>query len=352
MLGLLGLLVLSLLAIVTSGLRAVYGSAPLKQLQKRARQGDPVARLLQEVAQHGKASDAVLLPIMIISTALAAVVVNHIFSLLLALIFIVMLVSLVFIWSPPYNQITEKVAYLLAPYFAQLLRVLAPIAARIDGFVRRHRPLTVHTGLYDKEDLVELLEKQGHAHENQIDKSELDIAKHALLFGDKVVKDFMTPRRMVRFVSGDEPIGPVLINELHESGFSRFPVRGDDENNVVGTLFLRDLLKHQRGGIVKNVMNPDAYYVNETSTLDSVLAAFLRTKHHLFMVVNEFEEIVGLITIEDVLEQVLGRKIVDEFDRYDDLRAVAKQHASKQTEHHASKPAEVEASTTEAKVVE
>jgi CBS domain containing-hemolysin-like protein len=59
---------------------------------------------------------------------------------------------------------------------------------------------------------------------------------------------------------------------------------------------------------------------------------YLRTQHHLFLVVNEFEEIVGIITIEDVIEQIIGRKIVDEFDQYADLRAVAKQLARKEAE--------------------
>jgi CBS domain containing-hemolysin-like protein len=66
------------------------------------------------------------------------------------------------------------------------------------------------------------------------------------------------------------------------------------------------------------------FYVHQDKPLDHVLQAFLRTKHHLFLVVNEFEEVTGVISIEDVLETIIGRKIVDEFDQYEDLRAVAK----------------------------
>ncbi|QQS69160.1 CBS domain-containing protein [Candidatus Saccharibacteria bacterium] len=70
-------------------------------------------------------------------------------------------------------------------------------------------------------------------------------------------------------------------------------------------------------------------YVHEDFTLYQTLQAFIKTKQHLFIVVNSFEEYVGIITIEDVLERVIGKLIVDEFDRYDDLRAVAAAAAKK-----------------------
>jgi Mg2+/Co2+ transporter CorB len=79
-------------------------------------------------------------------------------------------------------------------------------------------------------------------------------------------------------------------------------------------------------------MRVDVYYINEQATLDHALNAFLKTKHHLFIVVNEFEDVVGVLSVEDVLEQIIGQQIQDEFDQYDDLRAVAAKHASKKRE--------------------
>ena len=70
-------------------------------------------------------------------------------------------------------------------------------------------------------------------------------------------------------------------------------------------------------------MDDKVYFVNEQQKLDHALTAFIRTKNHLFIVVNEFQETVGIITIEDILEQIIGQEIVDEFDRYDDMREVA-----------------------------
>nr|MBP7806933.1 CBS domain-containing protein [Candidatus Saccharibacteria bacterium] len=68
-------------------------------------------------------------------------------------------------------------------------------------------------------------------------------------------------------------------------------------------------------------------YLHESQNLYEALTAMLKTKHHLFIVVNSFEVLVGIITLEDVIEQIIGKPIIDEFDEYDDLRAVAARQA-------------------------
>jgi CBS domain containing-hemolysin-like protein len=129
------------------------------------------------------------------------------------------------------------------------------------------------------------------------------------------------------------------MDELHATGFSRFPVAkagtaGSAQPQIVGTLFLKDLVGYTGSGRVAGMMQSKVYYVNETQSLRDALAAFLKTHHHLFVVVNNFEEIVGVLSVEDVLEQILGSEIVDEFDKYDDLRAVAGLEAkAEQAEH-------------------
>ena len=77
-------------------------------------------------------------------------------------------------------------------------------------------------------------------------------------------------------------------------------------------------------------MSPKVFFVHEELDLSHALNGFIKTKHHLFIVVNNFEEFVGILTIEDVLEQLLGRQIVDEFDAYENLREVALLRAKKE----------------------
>jgi len=112
---------------------------------------------------------------------------------------------------------------------------------------------------------------------------------------------------------------------LHQKGHSRLPVIDGDIDHVIGILHLQSLLALdiKRSVTAEKAMEPRVYYIRQDQTLQHALAAFLRTHHHLFIVVNEFRETVGLLTLEDVIEALLGRKIIDEFDAHDDLRAVA-----------------------------
>jgi len=99
--------------------------------------------------------------------------------------------------------------------------------------------------------------------------------------------------------------------------------------NIVGILYLHDVLQKQKGGSVKDIYKKQVVYAHEEQTLYQTFQAFLKTKRHLFVVVNRFEEVIGIVTIEDVLEQIIGQPIMDEFDQYEDLRAVAARAAEK-----------------------
>jgi len=193
---------------------------------------------------------------------------------------------------------------------------------------------------YEQNDLLEFLSKQNQQIDNRIRQSDLAIAQGALVFGDKLVRDIMTPRRKLKIVAADENIGPLLMDELHKSGHSRFPVSKDKTSAkdstpaIVGTLYLKDIVGYEGSGKVKDLTRKDVYYINEDSNLRQALSAFLKTHHHLLLVVNNFEEIVGVLSIEDVFEQIIGQPIVDEFDNYEDLRAVAAKEAKQERTQH------------------
>lgn len=177
--------------------------------------------------------------------------------------------------------------------------------------------------LHSREELLHLIENSGMV----LSHDEKQMVAHGLSFSDRLVSEVMTPRSVVDSVEKSELLGPLVLNDLHKTGHSRLPVISGDLDHVVGMLYLRDLLtldttkKHTSK--VETVMDKRVFYIHEDQTLAHALAAFLRTHHHLFVVVNEYRETVGLLSLEDVIEVMLGRKIVDEFDAHDDLRAVA-----------------------------
>ncbi len=325
---------LSLLAI---SLLKVYKHIPERELKRRAREGDEVAAALYKAAAYGPSLGAILWFLVGITSGLFFFTVSTIVPGWLAVLISAVLIWFSFVWLPArkVTKLGASTAARLAPVFAWLLGYIHPVLDRINAFVHGHLPVTIHTGLYDRQDLIDFLEHQQAQPDNRVEKMELDIALHALSFGQEVIRNVMTPRRVVHAVSADEAVGPVLMTELHVSGHSRFPVYEGKKDNIVGTLFLRDLVHGKTGGHVNGIMRPEVYFVHEEQPLTDALQAILKTHRHMYIVVNSFEEYVGLITIEDVLEQVVGRPIVDEFDQYDNLRAVAARAARKEHKRHA-----------------
>ncbi len=218
-----------------------------------------------------------------------------------------------------------KVSSYAAPAIVPAVVFLQPVLGRLASQLGRPK---IHSGIYEREDLLELLDRQKSQIDNRLSERELKAARGALTFGDKMVGSVMTPRQDVVWVNKDDPIGPKLMDDLHKTSFTRFPVISGSAKptnpEVVGVLYLTDLLKNlENSGRVNDIMKRDAHFINESHSLEQALDGFLKSGQHLLIVVNNFEEVVGVLTLEDVLGQILGEKIADEFDRYHDLRAVA-----------------------------
>lgn len=331
------------LALAAIGLKRAYESISVKELKKRARSGDETAALLHRSVAYGPSLQLVLWALVCVTSAIFFVFVSRSVAAWFAATLCVAVLWLGFIWMPK-RQVSSFgiwVAAKLSPAISKVASILHPIVRAVSSRIRSLLPIYVHTGLYDTDDLVKLLAMQKRQTDNQISESALEIASHALTYAEVLVRDVLVPRRAVKMVQQDEAIGPVFMNELHQSGFSRFPVYGEKQDNIVGILYMKDLAKNKASGKVKTVMSQDVLYIHEEQTLQEALSAILRTHQHLFIVVNSFEEYVGILTIEDVFEQILGQQVIDEFDQYEDMRAVAAQAAQKDhdaKEHPAASP--------------
>lgn len=147
---------------------------------------------------------------------------------------------------------------------------------------------------------------------------------NSLRFKHRTVRSAMTPSHLIDCVKKTEFLGPLTLDELHKKGHSRLPVVDGDINYVVGILHLRNLLNLdvKKSMTAEKAMEPRVYYIREDQTLHHALAAFLRTRHLLFIVVNKSRETVGLLTLEDTMEALLGTEIIDEYDSHDDLGKV------------------------------
>ncbi|MEX2006628.1 MAG: CBS domain-containing protein [Candidatus Saccharimonadales bacterium] len=313
---------------------------PLTELRRRARRGqNRQASALYKLVAHGKSAEILLNTIGAFSfAALILLAASKAWWLGLAVFLAGSLV--VSGWRIRTGDFAWKLATSLAPVISAALSYIQPVVGRLGDWLERRATTRFHTGIYEKEDLLELINSQDRQVDNKVDQQDLTTAAAALTFGDKTVADVMTPRRKLKMVSDQDPIGPVLMDELHASGFRCFPVVSGPAKaaspTIIGTLYLGDLVGYEGDGKVASLMKRQVYFINEDMDLRQALDAFLKTQNPTLVVVNNFEEVVGLLTLEDVLKQAVDRLAVDEFDKYDDLAAVAAMTTKK--DHKPSKP--------------
>jgi len=148
-----------------------------------------------------------------------------------------------------------------------------------------------------------------------LEEDELEMLQGVLEVSETHVREIMVPRsRMVVLPSDESP--EAILSMIVESGHSRFPVIGDDRDEVVGILLAKDVLRHLRENAVDfsiaELIRP-VVFVPESKRLSTLLKEFRESHQHLAIVVDEYGGVSGLVTIEDVLEQIVGR-IDDEHD--------------------------------------
>lgn len=327
---------LFILLMSSISLLKVFKYTPLRELKRNASKGDEAAAALYKVVSYGTASGWALWFVIGLSSSALFLALARVVNGLAAYLLVALSIWFSFAWLPSrkVSRISRQFAILISPVLSRILSILYPIFRPIHSLLGT--PVHIHTGLYQKEDLLEIIQKQKIQKDNTIPIEELEIMEHTLLFADTLIRDVMTPRRVVHMIHADEAISTHLLDELHKYGHSRFPVyEGETQDRIIGVLYLKNLIGIRESGTVRTHMNNEVYYVHEECSLMHALNAFLQTEHHLFMVVNNFEEIVGIITIEDILEQMIGKQIVDEFDQYDSMRAVAELAAKIEHKEHA-----------------
>lgn len=166
----------------------------------------------------------------------------------------------------------------------------------------------------DREQLVELLHS---AYENNLmDADSLSMIEGVLQVSEMQVRDIMIPRSQMDVIDITDP-PEVFIPHVIETAHSRFPVIEDNKNDVIGILLAKDLLRYYAGEEfeVRDMLRP-AVFIPEAKRLNVLLKEFRSNRNHIAIVVDEYGGVAGMVTIEDVLEQIVG-DIEDEYD-YDE----------------------------------
>ncbi len=216
----------------------------------------------------------------------------------------------------------DRAALAIALPIRTVVAVFGPVTSAVQFIVRR----TLRMFGADIDDTTEVLsphdELRGaielHHREGAVVKTDKDMLGGILDLHDLEVFDVMVHR--TKMETADVATKPAdIVDHVLNSGFTRVPVWRDDQDNIIGTLHAKDLLKalaDEKGDVGKldiEALCTQAWFVPESTPVVAQLNAFLKRKSHFAIVVDEYGEVMGLVTLEDILEEIVG-EIVDEYD--------------------------------------
>lgn len=314
-----------------SGLTLGLMSLDVQTLKRKAELKDKQARRVLGVRERG---NLLLTTLLLGNVAVNAILAIYLGSIASGLLASLLATGLIFLFGEIIPQAVisrhalsfgARTAWLVRLLIILLFPIAGPIAWILDKTLGAEVP-----SVYSRHELLKVIEEHEDSNHSDIDEDEERIIKGALTYSNKRASDVMTPRSVLMMLEVTQRLTPALIKQMRDAGYSRFPVYNKDENDVVGILYAKDLLGRKLSGkVVKDFVDRRVYAVHQHTNLDEVLNAFLKTKHHMFVVLDEFETLVGIVTVEDIIEEIVGVEIVDEFDVYTDMQEVAKRRTKK-----------------------
>ncbi len=160
----------------------------------------------------------------------------------------------------------------------------------------------------------------------QLDITESSIVKNLLLFPELQAADIMTPRTVVYMLQQDQTVAEVM-DQIQTTSFSRIPIFGENRDDVTGFVLKTDILLNERkndGKARLRDLKREIPAVEQGTSLSKVLELLLDTRSHILLVVDAYGGMQGIVTLEDVVETLIGMEIVDEVDKIDDMRKLAR----------------------------
>lgn len=333
-----GIALLLVLSGFFSGSETALTAASRGKLRAQADKGSKGAQRALEITEDNeRLIGSVLLGnnlVNILATSLATALLTRVFGeggVALATLVMTLLVLVFAEVLPKTYAITnaETAASMVSGPISLVVRLFAPIVSLVRLFVRGVlRVFGVQTDpdsniLAMREEIAGALQL-GHS-EGVVEKEDRDRILGALDLAERTVEEIMLHRSGIEMINADDP-PETILSQCLASNHTRLPVFRGEPENIIGVIHAKDLLR----AIDKLMRGPEAsaknladfsvtdvamppYFVPETTTLDDQMRAFLRRRSHFALVVDEYGSLEGLITLEDILEEIVG-EIADEFD--------------------------------------
>ena len=229
---------------------------------------------------------------------------------------------------------------------------LAPVAARvIKFFVIITYPIIIATQFVTKKikgkDNSDSISREELIHttllseeEGVIGDLESDIIENTLTLNDIKIKDILTPRSVMYAINKNSIIKDIL-EDKRTYKFSRVPIYDETIDNIVGVVLTKKLFKQairDKSATMESIMKP-VFALNENIPVGKALSKFIQKKEHMFIVLDNYDQTEGIITLEDCIETLLGLEIMDELDTTADMRRLALNKMKAKRKERASKEA-------------
>ncbi len=314
----LSLFVLIALSGLFSGLTLGLYSIDKTELERKTELGDEDAARVLRVRDKGN--------LLLVSLLLGNVAVNAAISIMLGnvaggLVAGLIATGLIVIFGEIIPQAScaryaMQVGSATAPIVELIMIVLYPIAKPIAWTLDKVLGEELRT-IWTKRELEHIIRMHEDDPRSEVDADEERILLGALTFSEKTVEQVMTPRKDVFALQKNAVLNQKLLHEIRENGFTRVPVYSKQINDLVGVLYAKDLIgtDPDENEVIEKMMRTfELIRVSRKKKLDNLLNMMIKRRAHLAVVTEKSGKFVGIVTMEDVVEEIIGREIIDEDD--------------------------------------
>ncbi len=309
--------VLIAVSAVCSGLNLSLMSLDLDDLKRKAKLGNKQAKRVLPLRTNSHLSlVSILFTNVAVISAISLVLERRFEGIIAGAVSTVLIVILGEIFPQAlFMRQSLRVTADLAPILKAMIFITYPLSKPLQLLLDKlfkHQPGRLHS----RHELGLLIAEHTDRSKSELDESEVEIIRGALKLSEKHVRDIMTPIKKVYWLSLNETIDAQKIDEIKEHNFSRMPIFNKDLSECYGLLLMKDLVDidfDEQAVPVKALRLHKTQTIGQMTALDTIFRRFIAARTHL-MPVSKDGEFVGVVTIEDVVEEIIGQEIEDERD--------------------------------------
>lgn len=315
-------IVLISLSALFSGLTLGYFTLNLQTLRRQAKLGNSEAIKIVPIREQGNQLLTTLLLGNVAVNAVLSVFLSSIASGVIAAFSATVLIFLFgeIIPQAVLSRHAMKVGALCAPLVRILMIITSPItypiALVLDRILGAEMP-----SMYSPHEIMEIISEHEDSEHSPIDADEERIVHGALRFSHLHVREIMTPAADVISFDEHQKLNDALYEEINDEGYSRFPTYKGKPENITGILFAKDLIVEDDNIAIaetEEALERDFLRVRGGDKLDTVLGRMLKKKKHIAIVYNRKKQFIGVVSLEDIIEEIIQVEIEDEDDADDD----------------------------------